>query len=173
MLVTRSGFRCRLPDAENGINPIRQEGQACNQCNVNLANNVCEVDIGLVIHDRAAMDENRLYEALGRSIAAHRKALGKTQAEIASKLSLSRASLANIERGNQKVLLHQIYKIAEALELTSISQLIPIHLDIEQDNQEIAIISTGDSLTVEQMSQLERFVFKSTLNSEIGKSNVK
>ena len=122
------------------------------------------------------MDENGLYEALGRSIAAHRKAIGKTQAEIASKLSLSRASLANIERGNQKVLLHQIYNIANALELDSIGQLVPMEFSSEESTNEFKntpINSTGDKLTVEQMSQLERFVSKSTLNSKIGKADGK
>ena len=119
------------------------------------------------------MDETGLYKALGRSVAARRKAMGKTQSDIASKLSLSRASLANIERGNQKVLLHQVYRIAKALELFDVRELIPIEcFDFEEENATklLDISSTDTPFTSEQMGQLERFVSKSMAPSKIGKN---
>lgn len=118
------------------------------------------------------MDETELYETLGRNVAARRKAIGKTQAEIASQLTLSRASLANIERGNQKVLLHQVYHIAKALELSDINDLIPLQCFDFKEKHDIDILQiNGDShLTQEQISQLERFFSKSVLNHKADKS---
>lgn len=67
-----------------------------------------------------------LYIAVGRMIAAQRKELGLTQAQLASAVSLSRTSITNIEQGNQKVLLHTLYAIAAALG-TSLASLLPAH----------------------------------------------
>lgn len=119
------------------------------------------------------MDQTGLYETLGRNVAARRKAIGKTQAEIASQLTLSRASLANIERGNQKVLLHQIYHIAKALELRDITDLIPLEcFDFEEkyDKDTLEISSADSEFTVEQIDQLERFFSKSVSNHKVDKS---
>lgn len=55
------------------------------------------------------------YEELGRRIREAREAAGLTQEELALRLTLSRASVANIERGNQRVALHKFVEIAQAL----------------------------------------------------------
>jgi transcriptional regulator with XRE-family HTH domain len=44
-----------------------------------------------------------------------RNALGWSQADLAKKIGLSRASVASLETGRQRVQLHQVEKIAEAL----------------------------------------------------------
>ena len=72
------------------------------------------------------MDEEELYASLGRNLSARRRELRKTQAEIAKAIGLSRASLANIERGKQKVLLNQVYRLANALELDDVRVLLPL-----------------------------------------------
>jgi transcriptional regulator with XRE-family HTH domain len=51
--------------------------------------------------------------------------MGLTQLEVARQIGLSRASLANIERGEQKVFLHQVLALTEALELESSHQIVP------------------------------------------------
>ena len=63
------------------------------------------------------MNEWSIYSALGEAVAIRRKAIGLTQAQVAVKVGISRASIANIESGRQKVLLHQVYLFAEALKL--------------------------------------------------------
>lgn len=112
------------------------------------------------------MNEDDLYQALGKSVAARRKALNKTQADIATKISLSRASLANIERGNQKVLLHQVYRLAEALELPDVRDLIPLapvnNGLFTIDN--IPIHGMDNGLTDIQKIQIDAFVTKSGPN---------
>jgi transcriptional regulator with XRE-family HTH domain len=55
------------------------------------------------------------YAVLGRLIRLARDAAGLTHAELGEQVSLSRASVANIERGNQRIALHQFVQIAQAL----------------------------------------------------------
>jgi transcriptional regulator with XRE-family HTH domain len=65
------------------------------------------------------------YEVFGRAIALRRKGQGMSQDDLAKAVGLSRASIANIETGRQKVLLHHVYMIAAALNCKSILELIP------------------------------------------------
>jgi transcriptional regulator with XRE-family HTH domain len=71
------------------------------------------------------MSEMDLYGQLGRKVAAARKTLGLTQAELAARLSLTRASVANIETGRQRVMLHDVFALVEALEGKSILEFVP------------------------------------------------
>lgn len=48
-----------------------------------------------------------------------------TQFDLSAKTGLSRASIANIERGQQNVGLHHLYSIATALEVSTVSDLLP------------------------------------------------
>jgi len=78
---------------------------------------VCVVDaihIPLHIND---MNEAELYRKLGELVRGHRERLGKTQSDVAGATGLSRASIANIETGRQRILLHQLYSLAAALEV--------------------------------------------------------
>lgn len=61
------------------------------------------------------MDESRIYKVFGRRVAARRVELDLKQHELAARVDLSRASIANIERGHQKLPLHLVYRIAWAL----------------------------------------------------------
>lgn len=72
-----------------------------------------------------AVDERATYRAFGRAVADRRRSMRKTQLEVAQQIGLSRASLANIERGEQKVFLHQILALTEALELESSHEIVP------------------------------------------------
>ena len=57
-----------------------------------------------------------LYKQVGALIASHRR--GKfTQTTLAQKLTMSRSSVANIERGEQTVQLHLLFKIAKLLQV--------------------------------------------------------
>jgi transcriptional regulator with XRE-family HTH domain len=71
------------------------------------------------------MDDAELYRFLGRNVAAHRANAKLKQAQVAEKLGLSRASLANIEGGRQRVMLHHVYELVDALGLDSITDLLP------------------------------------------------
>ena len=76
---------------------------------------------------RYAQNKN-YYVALGRQIALARE--GKmTQDTLAQKLSLTRTSVINIEKGRQQVLVHTLADIASALGV-SVSQLMPPPNDV-------------------------------------------
>jgi transcriptional regulator with XRE-family HTH domain len=70
---------------------------------------------------------DQIYATLGRSVRTRREALRLTQADLAAKIGLSRASVANIESGRQAVLLHQFLALAEALTVPPMD-LIPSEL---------------------------------------------
>ena len=65
------------------------------------------------------MDEETrgLYKQVGSLIASSRR--GKyTQTTLAQRLNLSRSSVANIERGEQTIQLHTLFKIARLLQVS-------------------------------------------------------
>jgi transcriptional regulator with XRE-family HTH domain len=64
------------------------------------------------------MMRDPIYFFIGARIKARRKTLGFKQEVLAGKLGISRGALANIETGRQNILVHQLYKIAAALNLT-------------------------------------------------------
>jgi transcriptional regulator with XRE-family HTH domain len=81
------------------------------------------------------MSDLEIYRLIGSRIAARRKDLRLKQVEVAALIGLTRASLANIEKGRQKVMLHQIYRIAEALRVESIldQPVIFAEIDMPED----------------------------------------
>ena len=62
-------------------------------------------------------DRTRFYAEIGARIRKQRERQGLTQQALASMVSLSRASLANIERGKQKTLLDTFVDLAAALQV--------------------------------------------------------
>jgi transcriptional regulator with XRE-family HTH domain len=55
-----------------------------------------------------------VYRLLGAKIEQLRTLLGMTQQELAAKVKMSRGSLANIETGRQRLLLHDVETFATA-----------------------------------------------------------
>jgi transcriptional regulator with XRE-family HTH domain len=76
---------------------------------------------------RYAQNKN-YYVALGRQIARARQAK-MTQDTLAQKVSLTRTSIINIEKGRQQVLVHALADIASALGV-SITALLPPQDDV-------------------------------------------
>ncbi|BCH27823.1 helix-turn-helix domain-containing protein [Mesorhizobium sp. L-8-3] len=114
------------------------------------------------------MSDTDIYRLLGRNIAAHRAARKLTQAQVAERLGLTRASLANIETGRQRAMLHHIYEIADALELESILDLIPSRRPKSWQSArrgkqgstggQAAMKFTGDTLTAVEKAQVENLI---------------
>ncbi len=69
-----------------------------------------------------------IYREVGRKIRRYRVRAHRTQAQLAAEIGISRASLANIEAGRQRVLIHYLYALAEALDIDSPAFLIPEEL---------------------------------------------
>src|SRR5689334_10508172 len=98
------------------------------------------------------MTEMQLYRNLGRAVAKRRKELGLTQADVGRCIGLSRASLANIETGRQKVLLHQVYRLADALKMKSMSDLVPKSLDAAERPETVRRFG-GSPISAAQQAQ--------------------
>lgn len=64
------------------------------------------------------METKPIYAHIGALIKTRRKHFKLTQETLATQLSISRASLANIETGRQKILVHQLYSLAAVLDLS-------------------------------------------------------
>ena len=63
------------------------------------------------------MEESDLYSRFGQLVRQHRERLGLNQAEIGKAIRLSRASIANIETGRQRIPIHHLYRLARALKV--------------------------------------------------------
>lgn len=97
-----------------------------------------------------------IYRQLGQNVARLRKERGRTQAEISAQIGLTRASLANIETGRQKVLMHHVFRLVKALDCVSILELVPASFEFSDDVQPITI--HGSPLSEQQHAQVQRFV---------------
>ena len=103
------------------------------------------------------MNETEIYRAVGEAIAVRRNELKFTQDYVAKKVGLSRASLANIETGRQKIILHYLYRIAAVLELPRVQELLPaLTQAIDLRDAELSI--GGDEINDKQRAQVEAFV---------------
>jgi transcriptional regulator with XRE-family HTH domain len=71
------------------------------------------------------MQESELYSRFGQLVRQHRERLGRNQAEIGKASGLSRASIANIETGRQRIPLHHLYALARALRV-DVYALLPV-----------------------------------------------
>ena len=70
------------------------------------------------------MKPEPIYRQIGGVIRALRRRQDKAQEAVAGQLGISRATLANIETGRQRILVHQLYAIAQALDV-KVSDLLP------------------------------------------------
>ncbi len=69
------------------------------------------------IMDKMQIFTTQLYREVGQRIRLTRRLRKLNQTELALKVGLSRTSITNIERGEQRVLLHHLYAIADALSI--------------------------------------------------------
>ena len=116
-----------------------------------IANNlVCHIDISHVSMYLEKMTPEGIYREVGRNIRRYRAGAHRTQAQLASEIGISRASLANIEAGRQQVLLHHLYAIADALDLDSPSTLMPVPPSPNGDPAKLPLPTEGLSETQRQ-----------------------
>jgi transcriptional regulator with XRE-family HTH domain len=70
---------------------------------------------------------DQLYQAIGDRIRAARTRSKITQTDLGRRIGLTRSSIANIEAGRQRVMLHWVFQIAEELGAH------PVELVVEPD----------------------------------------
>lgn len=92
-----------------------------------------QIDIGdhfLYLH---SVTSDQIYKPIGELVRRRRKKMKLTQAQLSSRVGISRASLANIETGRQSVVVHQIYAIAAALDVSP-HDLLPLGIGKSADS---------------------------------------
>jgi len=99
------------------------------------------------------MSGESIYVAFGRTVAARRKKLELTQAQLAARLGMSRASVANIESGRQNVLLHHVYSLASALEFAKVSDLLPT-TPKPQTQEDLDMALSDETVTAREKAQI-------------------
>jgi len=62
-----------------------------------------------------SMEVEPIYRMLGAKVAQIRNLLGKRQEDVAKAVGMSRAALANIEAGRQRIMMHDVESLARAL----------------------------------------------------------
>jgi transcriptional regulator with XRE-family HTH domain len=102
------------------------------------------------------MSDLEIYRVIGSRIAARRKDLRLKQVEVAAQIGLTRASLANIEKGRQKIMMHQIYKIADALRVESILDLAPPRFASSRPDEPIVFVESD--MREDLRVQAEQFI---------------
>ena len=102
-----------------------------------------------------------LYKRIGATIKVQRRALGLTQQQLAMRLGISRASLANVETGRQRVLVHQLYELAKHLNV-SVQELLPDSSEAEA-LQVLDELLFSENVTVSQRQQIVTLLRDATL----------
>ena len=97
-----------------------------------------------------------LYRRLGRTVADRRGKLGLTQRDVAERLGLSRASLANLESGRQRIMVHQLFALVNTLKLESILDLVPETWVPSAPLPDLEV--SGTDLTPKERSSVEHLV---------------
>jgi transcriptional regulator with XRE-family HTH domain len=124
----------------------------------------CEVDILAVFGYTHQMNPDPIYVHIGSIIRSRRKALRLTQEMLASRMSISRGGLANIETGRQNILVHQLYEFASQLNLEP-SDFLPV-MPREGSRLEQADLPLPTDLKKSQKEQIARFFDAADLNSD-------
>lgn len=102
------------------------------------------------------MESKPIYAHIGALIKTRRKHFKLTQEKLATQLAISRASLANIETGRQKILVHQLYSLAAALDLSPADFLPSISAVAPQAVQDAADLPLPAGLKPQHREQITR-----------------
>jgi transcriptional regulator with XRE-family HTH domain len=82
-----------------------------------------------------------IYKTVGRRVKRARSGANLTQDDLAQKISLSRTSIANLERGRQRIMVHCLDEIANALNVP-ISSLLPTRTSENLEERTRKVIDT-------------------------------
>lgn len=99
-----------------------------------------------------------LYRVVGAKIRDARSRTNLSQGEIARRLNLSRSSVTNIENGNQRISLLDLYKLADTLNV-DITDLLPTKHDLSRPpNRAVEKIDSADDFSAKEKKELKRIV---------------
>lgn len=97
-----------------------------------LTNPGLQHEIGYVSHQAI---EDLLYRLIGRNVRDARDAAGATQEDLAEAIGVTRTSITNLERGEQRPPLHRLLRLARSLEV-SLTDLVPSWSELEREMSE-------------------------------------
>jgi transcriptional regulator with XRE-family HTH domain len=103
------------------------------------------------------MDADTFYTEFGRLLRKARRPRPSrdtklTQADLAEAVGISRASIANIERGQQRVQLHLVVRLAEVLGL-DIVELLPPMPSPSPDSDKITLALQGQGASAKDIQR--------------------
>lgn len=107
------------------------------------------------------MNEKLLYSLVGKKISQARKDSPFTQAMLAKAVGLTRASVANVERGHQKLSLYTLFEIAAILGREP-TEFLP-------DSTQVADPASSDSPVPPIVSEHARVAIESAISKTIKK----
>jgi transcriptional regulator with XRE-family HTH domain len=102
------------------------------------------------------MELEPIYKTIGSIIRRRRRRLELPQTKLAAQLGMSRATLANIETGRQRVLVHHLYALASALDM-KLSELLPQVLKVEASKEWTEVPMPSD-LKPQQKEQIASLI---------------
>jgi len=94
------------------------------------------------------------YLTFGEAMAFRRRQLKLKQSDLAARVRMSRASIANIERGRQNVLLHHACDIAAALQLARVDDLLPAEPRASLEDQVLAVSADVSAKAKAQLTDM-------------------
>lgn len=114
------------------------------------------------------MKPEPIYRSIGAIVRQRRRRLEWPQETLAGRLGIKRATLANIETGRQRVLVHQLYALAAALGVKPNDLLPPA-----ADGAEASGLRIDADLNALQMGQVASLIgpLKTPTPSPTGKAN--
>lgn len=112
----------------------------------------------LVTISAMARATDAFYEGLGRRIQQLRKKRGLTQEQLGARLvpQVTRASIANIESGKQRVLTHSLAQVAEALEVSADDLIRERSVPADQGLRQQVAAQMQNRLSPEDLQRLTR-----------------
>jgi transcriptional regulator with XRE-family HTH domain len=81
-------------------------------------------------------DIEPIYQRLGAAVLELRTEAGWTQQDLAGQIGLTRASVANVETGRQRLMLHQIEALADVFNV-SIGRLLGVAIDTATESERV------------------------------------
>jgi transcriptional regulator with XRE-family HTH domain len=108
------------------------------------------------VREHHPMQPELIYKNIGKIVRSKRRLMEWTQTTLAQRLGISRATLANIETGRQRILVHQLYSFAAALDMKT-EELLPPQQSSSLD-ENWAHLPMPDDLKPQQREQIARLI---------------